>query len=452
MPPNRPGSDVASPSPALLMACVAAIHVLVGASDALAQGLGLGGGRPGGMAGPTGPVEVGTIELATEDVPYTLTLPGRAVAFEEASIRPRVSGVIEEMAYQPGQPVEVGALLFRIEDDSYAAAVAAAQASVAGAQASVVTAEATVERYRSLEGSAVTSADLQTAEATLSQAQASLASAEAALTSAQLDLERTEIRSPIAGLPSVPEVSTGELVTANQSEALATVTRLDPIYVDVTESSARMLRIRDRIDEGSLSPGDTIGFHLVLETGAILEGQGMLVTPGTSVSTTTGTVDFRIQFDNPDQNVLPGQFLRVEVTLGTSKSIVVPQRSTSRAANGTLTAYLAQDGAARQVTLTTTGTYRNGWIVTDGVEPGDLLVVDGLNGLRDGAEVTTVPVEIDEQGVVRELTSKEAGDEPADGSSASSGASQAGAGEPVAQRADAEVPSAAGRPTTAAQE
>lgn len=358
------------------------------------------GGPPQGGEEPR---EVGVVELATERIPYTLTLPGRAVAYEEAAIRPRVSGIIEEVAYRPGQPVEAGALLFRIEDDSYAAAVASAEATAAGAQANVAAAEATVERYRSLAGSAVTRADLETAEATLSQAQASLASAEAALTSAQLDLDRTEIRSPVAGVPSVPQVSMGELVTANQAEALATVTRLDPIYVDVTESSARIMRIRERIDEGSLSPGDAIGFRLVLETGAVLEGEGTLVTPGTSVSATTGTVDFRIEFDNPGRNVLPGQFLRVEVTVGTSEGILVPQRATSRAANGDLTAFVAEDGVAREVTLTSTGTHENAWVVTEGVEPGDLLIVDGLNNLRDGASIVTVPVEIDGQGVVRDL-------------------------------------------------
>jgi membrane fusion protein, multidrug efflux system len=205
-----------------------------------------------------------------------------------------------------------------------------------------------------------------------------------------------------------------------------------------------MMRVRERIDEGSLSPGDRIGFRLVLETGAVLEGEGTLVTPGTSVSATTGTVDFRIQFDNPDRQVLPGQFLRVEATLGTSEGIVVPQRATSRAANGALTAYVAREGAARQVTLTTTGTHANGWIVTEGVEPGDLLIVDGLGSLRDGAEVTTVPVEIDEQGVVHDLAPEEepgedqtgsAGTPEADAGTGAGSVRQAGAAAPAAARA-----------------
>ena len=450
--PPRPALSASAPTSVRLLG-LALLCLLLGASSGAAQGVGGtvgGGGRPGGMGGQSaGPAEAGVIELATEEIPYALTLPGRAVAFEETDIRPRVSGVIEEVAYQPGQPVEAGTLLFRIEDDSYAAAVAAAEATVAGAEAGLATAEATVERYRSLEGQAVTRADLETAEAAFSQAQASLAAAQADLTSAELDLSRTEIRSPIAGIPGVPQVSLGELVTANQSEALAVVTRLDPIYVDVTESSARMMRVRDRIDEGSLSPGDAIGFRLVQETGEVIEGQGTLVTPGTSVSATTGTVDFRIQFDNPDRQVLPGQFLRVEVTLGTSEGIVVPQRATSRAANGALTAYVAEDGVARQVTLTTTGTHANGWIVTEGVEPGDLLIVDGLSGLRDGAEVTIMPVEIDEQGVVHDLA-PEGG--PAENQAGPDGAPETTSGTSAEPGQRAAAAPAAARTTTSSQE
>ena len=381
---------------------VAALLLTLPGGIAVAQPMGGASGAPS-----EGPVEVGVVELAAEDVPYTLTLPGRAVAYEEADVRPRVNGIIEEVAYQAGRPVTAGDVLFRIEDDTYAAAVAAAEAGVAGARSSVDTAEATVERYRSLEGSAVTRADLETAEATLSQARASLASAEAALQAARLDQERTVIRSPIDGIPNVPEVSIGELVTANQSEALTTVTRLDPIYVDVTESSARMLRIRERMDAGTLASGDSLIMKLVLETGETHEGEGTLVTPATNVSTTTGTVDFRVQFDNPDRMILPGQFLRVDVTLGTSSGLLVPQRATSRAPDGSLTAFVARDGVAREVTLTTTGTFRNGWIVTEGVDPGELLIVDGLNSLRDGAEVEPVPVTIDDQGVVRDVDAPE---------------------------------------------
>ncbi|TNC51225.1 efflux RND transporter periplasmic adaptor subunit [Rubellimicrobium rubrum] len=408
MPRIHAGSDTGSVGPWRLHR-LAAIALILALPSGLAQAQ-TPGGPPG--AEEAGPAEVGVIELLAEDVPYALTLPGRAVAFEEADVRPRVSGVIEEVAFQAGRPVKAGDLLFRIEDDTYATAVAAAEATVAGARSSVATAQATVERYRSLEGSAVTRADLETAEAALSQARASLASSEAALQAAQLDQERSEIRSPIDGIPDVAEVSVGELVTANQAEALTRVTRLDPIYVDVTESSARMLRIRERIDAGTLESGDALGMKLVLETGEMHEGEGTLVTPATAVSTTTGTVDFRVQFDNPDCRVLPGQFLRVEVTLGTSPGIIVPQRATSRAPDGSLTAFVARDGVAYEVTLTTTGTYRNGWVVTEGAQPGDQLIVDGLNNLRDGAEVVPRPVEIDEQGVVRDVASTEPAQDP----------------------------------------
>lgn len=400
--PQRPlqNLNASSRGPAMRTVGLAAAALVVAASVAVAQNA---GGPPGGA--PAEPTAVGTIELSVEDVPYALTLPGRAVAFEEADLRPRVNGVIEEVVYQPGLTVEAGDLLFRIEDGTYAAAVAAAEASLAGSEASVATALATVERYRALEGTGVSRADLQTAEAALSQAEATQASAEAELQAVRLDLDRTEVRSPIAGVVSVAAVSVGELVTANQAEPLATVTRLDPIYVDVTESSARMMRVRDRIEAGTLSAGDAIGLRLVLETGEVYEAEGTLVTTGTNVSATTGTVDFRVQFPNPDRAVLPGQFLRVEVTLGTSGGILVPQRATDRAANGALTAFVAEDGVARQVTLTTTGTDAgaNAWIVTEGLEPGDLLIVDGLNDLTDGAEIAAVAVEIDADGVVRDL-------------------------------------------------
>ncbi|MBP1804436.1 efflux RND transporter periplasmic adaptor subunit [Rubellimicrobium aerolatum] len=397
-----------------------------------AAGAQQGGGPPGG--GTDGPTEVGVVALASDQVPVSVTLPGRAVAFEDADIRPRVSGVIEEVAYRPGVAVAVGDPLFRIEDDSYLAEVAAAEATVAGAEAGVQTARATVERYRTLEGSAISQADRETAEAALSQAEATLASARSALQTAQLDLERTEIRSPIDGIPSVAAVSVGELVTANQAEALATVTRLDPIYVDVTESSARMMRVREQIAQGTLAVGDELGMRLVLETGDIYEGEGRLVTPGTTVSTTTGTVDYRVQFPNPDHLILPGQFLRVEVTLGTSEGILVPQRATSRAASGELTAFLAEDGVARQVVLTTSGTYSNAWVTDSGVEPGDLLIVDGLRDLRDGAEIATVPVVIGGDGVVQELTPEGGGDAPP--ATAGEAPQAAAEGEPV-ERADA---------------
>lgn len=379
-----------------LLSCLPAL-ALLSAPPAQAQFAGMGGG----------PTEVGVVMLEEADAPFQVVLPGRAVAHDQTEIRPRVEGTVEEILYRASERVEAGDLLFRLDSETYDAALAAAEAAQASAQATLTAAQATVDRYQRLSGSSVTQSDLDSATATLAQAQASLKSAEASLKSARLNLERTEIRAPIGGYADLSQVSVGTLVTANQSTALTTITRLDPVYVDVQESSARMLRIRKLLETGSLTRADDLQIDLTLETGDSYEGQGRLVSPGAEVSTTTGTVDFRIEFDNPDRVILPGQFLRVTMTLGSTRAILVPQRATSRASDGTLTAFVAEDGTARQVELTSAGTWQNAWIVTEGVEAGAALIVDGLRNLRDGAEVSPVPVSIDADGLVQDLAAGE---------------------------------------------
>ncbi len=366
------------------------------------------------MPGMGGPTQVGVIELEEARVPYSVTLPGRAVAFEETDIRPRVAGVISEIVYEPGTEVLVGDVLFRIEGDTFAADLAAAEATVASAEASVSAAETTLARYETLSGTGVTAETVENARVTLAQAEATLSSARAARDLAQLNLDRTEILSPIKGIADISNVSVGALVTANQTDALTTVTRINPIYVDVQESSRRIQLIRDRISAGTLAPGEELDVTLQLETGLSYEIPGSLVTGGTSVSTTTGTTIVRFQFDNPDQDILPGQFLRVDITLGDTPAILVPQRATSRAADGTLTAFVAVDGEAVERTLTETGVYQNAWIVTEGVADGDMLIVDGLTNLTAGAEVQTVPVTISADGVVSDLDTADASDGDAD--------------------------------------
>ncbi len=366
---------------------------------------------PGGSPGaPQGPTAVGTVTIQTVDVPYIRTLPGRAVAYETGEIRARVSGLVEEILYAAGDKLEPGDPMFKIEDASYTAAFASAKAAVAGAEVQVNTTRATVDRYKTLQGNAVSQADLQTAQAAAASAEASFAAAQAALDVAQLDLDRTIVRSPITGIAGIATVSVGALVTANQTDALATVTRLDPIYIDVSDSSAGMLRIRAQIDDGSLKLGTKVGVALVLENGETYDGQGTVVVLGNVVSATTGTFDLRVQFDNPKRMILPGQFLRVKLTLGTTSAKLVPQRATGRTSDGTLTVFVAKDGVAKKVALTSSGSQNNAWIITSGIEDGDLVIVDGLTNLRDGAKVTPVPVTIDADGVVHDATPETAAD------------------------------------------
>ncbi|TKA96757.1 efflux RND transporter periplasmic adaptor subunit [Cereibacter changlensis] len=385
--------------PTTLAACLLALTLFLGlASASLAQ-----------EAPP--PAEVGVIAMTEQPVSRRSTVPGRAVASQQAEIRPRVGGVVTEILYAPGQPVTVGTPMFRLDAASYEAAVSSAEAGVARADAALTQAQTSLRRSEQLEGSGVTSADVDSARATAAEAEADLQSARAALRVAQIELSWTEITSPINGFPDVAKVSVGDLVTAGQADTLTTVTRLDPIYVDMIEPSARLLSIRDEIDSGALRMNETLKVSLTLENGRSFNGTGSLVSPGVQVSTTTGTVAVRFQFDNPNRIILPGMFVRGDVELGTVQAFLVPQRAATRERDGSLTVWVAGEGnLAEQRRIETSGSFENAWVVTEGLAEGDQVIVDGLSSLRAGAEVVPVPVTLDAQGVVQDVPAEAAAD------------------------------------------
>ncbi|MDK8875458.1 efflux RND transporter periplasmic adaptor subunit [Paracoccus sp. SSJ] len=350
-----------------------------------------------------GPRQVGVISVTAESVPLVSTLPGRAVARDAVDIRPRVDGFVTEVLYNPGQPIKVGDPMFRIDPTTYEAAVQEARANLASAKAAVPQAEAAYERSRRLQGSGSTQAALEQAQATMEQAQAAAAAAEAALKLAETQLSWTTIASPLDGLPSVAAVSPGDLVTAGQSDALATVTQLDPIDVDMYEPSARLQRIRERIESGQIRMSQGLKAQLTLENGVTYAATGEMVAPGYTVSTSTGAIDFRFRFDNPERRILPGMFVRGRIEIGRIQAVLVPQMAATRGRDGTLSAWVAEDGKAVKRVLTEEGVHENSWIVTDGLKDGDALIVNGGTNLAEGAEVAPVAVEIDENGVVRDL-------------------------------------------------
>ncbi len=357
----------------------------------------------GGPPRNSGPTEVGVSAVSRADVPVTVELPGRAIAYQLAAVRPKVGGEITEIPYQAGSLVKAGTVLFRLEDETLAVDLAAREVDVTSAQAALKGAQATVDRYRKLSGSGVTRADLETAEVGLAAAEAQLGLAELQRDLAQLAVRRTEIRSPIDGIAAITPFSVGDTVSQGQADALTEVAQVDPIYVDVSESRARILRNQRSIAEGNMQRFDSEGIaRMTLETGETYDQPGQILAPGTVVSATTGTIPIRVQFPNPDRQILPGQFVRVTLTIGQINAFLVPQRATSRAASGDLTAFVAREGKAVEVRLTEVGTHQNAWMVTEGLEDGDALILDGLSNLRSGAEVTTVPVEIDENGVVQD--------------------------------------------------
>lgn len=218
------------------------------------------------MPPAAGPTTVGTITLSPQQVPMTLNLSGVAVASESAQIRPLVQGVVREILYHPGQQMKVGDPMFQIDATSYQAAVAVATANVNSAQAARDDAQANADRYGALAGTGVSRAEAQSAQNALLQAEAAVAVAQAQLQAAQFDLDNTTIKSPIEGQAAVPGISVGDLVTSGQATALTTVTRLDPIYADLVDTSAQMLRLRAMFEDGSLQRGNSLRVELAWKT------------------------------------------------------------------------------------------------------------------------------------------------------------------------------------------
>ncbi|QFT61304.1 efflux RND transporter periplasmic adaptor subunit [Roseivivax sp. THAF30] len=354
------------------------------------------------------PPTVGVIELEAQAVPRTIVEPGRAIASAEVDILPRVEGTITEIAYQAGLPVEAGDVLFQIDSSTYEADLRAAEADLAAARASVQEAEAALQRSEQLLGTGTSQAQVDTARSTLEQARATLQSATVTRDLARTDLERTTVTSPITGVAGFATVSVGDLVAAKQADALATVTQLDPIDVEIWAPSARILSLIEDVSSNRVEIAESITATLTLETGRTFDADGQMIATSQSVSETTGSRATRFRFENPRHVLLPGMFVRSEVMLGSTRAILVPQSATERAPTGELTAWIVVDETAEQRSLQEIGTHEHGWIVTDGVAAGELLAIDGLASLTPGAEVRTVPAMLDEDGVVRDLEGTDA--------------------------------------------
>jgi RND family efflux transporter, MFP subunit len=378
-----------------------------------------GGGAAGG-APERPPQPVSFVAMKKAEQPITAVLPGRASAFQSAEIRPRVTGEIKEIAFKQGSEVKAGDLLYKIEDSTYAAEVAQAEATVAKAQASIPSAQANLARYERLVNSGATQIEFENARVTLLQAEADVAQANAALKAAQINLELTEIRAPFDGVTSISNVSIGNIVTANQTNALTTLRRIDPIYIDLIDSSANLLELRSSLESGKLS-GDPrkADIRLALEDGTEYPTTGKLDMADMSVSETTGTYQIRALFDNPRDIILPGMYVRATVTLGNLNGYLIPQRAATRNARGELSAkFITADNKVETRIFAKSSVSNNNWLVTEGINEGDRLIVDGFQWIGDGATVQPVEATVDERGFVVEAPKPEADKPAADDSAA----------------------------------
>ncbi|WP_304514884.1 efflux RND transporter periplasmic adaptor subunit [Duganella sp. sic0402] len=333
--------------------------------------------------------EVGVFKVAQAPLNITTELPGRTSAYQVAEVRPQVSGLIQKRLFVEGADVKAGVPLYQIDPATYQAAYNSAKAALAKAKANLLTAAPKVQRYKELvaiEG--VSKQDYDDAVAAHEQAKADVESANAALEQAKINLDYTHVDAPISGRISRSAVTPGALVTANQTTALTTVQQLDPIYVDVTQSSEDMLRLKREVESGSLKKdGGQAKVTLLLSDGSKYAEAGKLQFSDVTVDPGTGNVTLRALFPNPKHDLLPGMFVRAVVESGVDeKAIAVPQQGVTRNPKGEATAMVInKEGKVEQRTLVTSNTLGDKWLVKSGLADGDLLIVEGLQKVKPGA-------------------------------------------------------------------
>ncbi|MEX5729946.1 membrane fusion protein (multidrug efflux system) [Rhodovulum iodosum] len=335
------------------------------------------------------PTAVTVVTMERQDVTLTATLPGRVVASGVAEVRPQVSGIIIARLFDEGAEVELGDALYRIDPASYEAQVAAARAAVAQAQASLSSAVKDYERAIELLDRDVGSAQsVDDAVAGRDIADAALQVAEADLQAAEIDLDRTTVRAPLSGIVGRSLTTQGALVTAGQSEQLAVIRKIDPVFVDVTASAAEIVKWRRGHTLDALGEADRT-VTLILADGAGYEHTGTLTAAEPYVDEQTGVVTLRIDFPNPDQFLLPGMYVQVEMPTGVASDVVlVPQEGVSRNRRGEPTALIVNaENTVESRVLTVLKDRGNEWIVSEGLGEGDRVIVAGLQKVAEGATV-----------------------------------------------------------------
>ncbi|SBS28109.1 Multidrug resistance protein MexA precursor [Marinomonas aquimarina] len=344
-------------------------------------------------------VQVGVIHIEQRAVELTSELPGRTKSSLEAEIRPQVGGIVEKRLFEEGQTVASGDLLYQLDDSTYESNVEQAQADLDSARATLTSTRQTYERYKTLkERNNVSQQNLDDANVAYLSAVAAEKRAVAALNSAKIDLAYTKITAPIDGKIGISDVTVGALVTANQSTPMTTIRATDPIFVDLAQTSVEQLRQRTLLSLEHVTLGDQT-VQLILEDGSEYPYKGRLTTREVSVDEMTGSVTVRAEFANPDGLLLPGMFVRGYINdLNDSQAILVPQQGVMRNVQGNAYALVVNaDNQVEQRILKTERAIGNQWYITDGIQDGDKVIVEGSMKVRPGDEVTTVELQRDPQ-------------------------------------------------------
>lgn len=341
------------------------------------------------------PTAVAVMEMKPAPLPVVRELPGRVSATRHAEVRPRIGGIVLERVFEQGSRVEAGDVLYRVDPAPFAVRVESANAVLARSQAALTFALSQERRAQTLrERNIAAGVELENAATNVLLAQADVASAEAALKEAQMNLDYTDIRAPIRGIIGRANVTEGALVTA-QTDVMATIQQLDPVYVDFTQPSSELLRLRRAMEAGELVAvaDNEARVHLVYDDGTKYEHPGRLLFSEAAVDSLTGQVTLRGEFPNPEGNLLPGLYVRIVIEQAIlQNALAVPQMAVQRDAQGNALLYVVNaEGVAeaRPVTLgAALGTF---WVVETGVQPGEKVVVEGAQKLFPGAQTAPEP-------------------------------------------------------------
>lgn len=346
------------------------------------------------------PLEVGVVTVHATSVTLTTELPGRTSPFAISEVRPQVNGIIQDVLFEQGSEVKAGQTLYQIDPALYQAAFDNAKAALASARANLMSAKDLAERdARLVATNAISRQDYDTAEAAYEQAQAAVQQQEANLETARINLAYTKVTAPIGGRAGISTVTKGALVTANQTTALTTVQTLDPMYVDIVQSSTQLLALRQEIARGSVkgSTPAAADVSLTLPDGSRYPLKGKLQFTDITVDPNTGAVTLRALFPNPEHLLLPGLYVRATVVEGVDPyALLAPQQGVIRNVKNEPTAWVVgKDNKVDLRVLKTSRAIGNKWLVTSGLKDGDRIIVEGTQKVRPGITVHPVPVLLD---------------------------------------------------------
>jgi membrane fusion protein (multidrug efflux system) len=343
------------------------------------------------------PPQVAVITVKAENVPITNDLPGRIAATRTAEVRPRASGIIVERVFQQGSLVKEGDVLYRIDPAPFKVQVDSAEATLRRAKAVQAQSKNDTIRQEQLKKSNVASAQTyDDAIAKLAQADADVAIAEAGLATAKLNLEYTEVKAPISGRIGRALITEGALVSSSGTENLATIQQLDPVYADFTQSATDLIRLRKALEDGALmADNNSADVKLMLDDGSVYPHSGKLLFSEAAVDATTGQVTLRGEFPNPDGDLLPGMYVRVQIEQGIEKNaVIVPQQAVQRDSSGSALVYvISADNKAGTRNVRVGRAAGTNWVITDGLKDGEKIIVEGFQKVQPGGEV--VPAEWD---------------------------------------------------------